>query len=160
MSNKIKVLLLDFSYTLCFPKTKEKVDSLSGLYSETLEKDSSSNALDNFILNRELLDYLQTLKISHKIYIFTSGLMHTDPIIAKILKPIFDGYITSVELKLPKSFPNAYKIIANKLGVNPDNILFIDDQQKNVVAAQTAGVQAVRYTNNNSVIQEIKKIIL
>lgn len=159
MSNKIKVILLDFSYTLCFPKTKENVNSLSGLYSESLEKDSSSTALDNFILNQELLDYLQTLKTTHKIYIFTSGLIHTDPTIQTILKPIFDGYITSIELKLPKTFPNAYKIIANKLGVNTDNILFIDDQQKNVVAAKTAGALAIRYTNNIDVISQIKKAL-
>jgi FMN phosphatase YigB (HAD superfamily) len=151
MQNKIKVLLIDFSYTLCFPKTSDDIDSLS---------ESNINVLDSFILNQELLDYLQTLKSNYKIHIFSSGIMHTDPDIKKVLQPIFDGYITSIDLKLPKSFPDAYKIIANKLGVNPDNILFIDDQQKNVAAAITAGSQALRYTNNQTVIKEIKKAIL
>ncbi len=159
MPKEIKLILLDFSYTLCFPKTDEHIDSLNGLYSEIMQKNNSANPLDSFILNQELLDFLKTQKANHKIFVFTSGHMHTDPVIAQYLFPVFDGYITSTELGLPKSFPDVYKVIANKLDVDTEEILFVDDQQKNVLAAQTAGAQAIRFTNNTEVIEEIKKIL-
>lgn len=152
----IKILLLDFSYTLCFPKTKSTIQSLNGLYAEILKKNLATSILENFIINQELLDYLHTIKMTHKLYIFTSGSMHTDPSFAQILKPIFDGFLTSSELGMPKSFPDVYKIIANKLNVNTNELLFIDDQQVNVQAATIAGVTAIRYTNNTSIIEAIQ----
>lgn len=159
MSKTISVLLIDFSFTLCFPKTAETVASLNGLYTELIQNDHSAQTLDHFIINQELLDFFQTLKSNHKLYIFTSGAMHTDPIISKLLQPIFDGFITTTELKLPKSFPDTFKLIANKLNVDTDEILFIDDQQKNVSAAITAGASAIQYTNNHPVISEVKRIL-
>ena len=159
MQNNIKVLLIDFSYTLLFPKSKDIIDSLNGLYSEIKKSDSKANPLESFILNQQLLDYLKTLKSKYKIYIFTSGFIHTDPIFSQYLQPIFDGYITSSELKLPKSFPDVYKIIANKVGVNVGQILFIDDQQKNVSAALTAGAKAIIFSNNTELIKILNSFI-
>ncbi|GIK84262.1 MAG: hypothetical protein BroJett025_08840 [Patescibacteria group bacterium] len=155
----IRTLLLDFSYTLCFPKTKETIESLNGLYKQILQDDSTAQALDNFLINQELLDYLLTLRTHCRLYVFTSGTMHTDPVISHMLKPVFDGYITSIELNMPKAYPNTYKVIANKLDVTTNEILFIDDQQKNVVAAITAGANAIRYTNNTETIRQIKKLL-
>jgi len=159
MQNNIKILLLDFSYTLIFPKSNESINSLNGHYQEVKRKNNKANPLETLILNQELLDYLRNLKTKYKIYIFTSGFIHTDPIIAQYLKPVFDGYITSKEISLPKSFPDAYKIISNMLGVNIDQILFIDDQQKNVQAANIAGVKAIRFTNNQNIFSDINNII-
>ena len=159
MPNKIKVILLDFSYTLCFPKTKEIVDSLDGLYTEIKKSNAQKSIAESFIINQELLNFLQTLKTKSKLYVFTSGTMYTDPQIMQYLQPVFDGYITSQELKMPKSFPNVYKLIANKLDISVAEILFIDDVQKNVIAAQTAGAQAMKFTDNASVIQQIKSLI-
>lgn len=153
----IKIVLLDFSFTLCFPKTKETVASLNGLYADIVKKNPGANPLEDFIINQELLDYLQTIKTTHKIYIFTAGSMHTDPAFAQKLKPTFDGYFSSAELGMPKSFPDAYKVIANKLNVNTNQLLFVDDQQANVQAASIAGVNAIRYTNNNATIELIRK---
>lgn len=155
----MKLILVDFSYTLCFPKTKEHISSLNEHYKEIKDKNPNTNALDNFIINQELLDFLKTLKSKFKIYIFTSGFMHSDPKIKPYLNPVFDGYLTSHELGLPKSFPDAYKVIANKLGVRVENILFIDDQQKNVQAAISAGAQGIQFTNNDELINKIQNII-
>lgn len=153
----IKIILLDFSFTLCFPKTKETIKSLNGFYADIVKKNPGANPLENFIINQELLDYLQTIKTTYKIYIFTSGSMHTDPAFAQKLNPTFDGYFTSADLGMPKSFPDAYKIIANKLNVNTDDLLFVDDQQANIQAATIAGAHAIRYVNNNSAIEAIKQ---
>lgn len=158
-SKEIKVLLVDFSYTLCFPKTRAAIESLNGLYQEIKQNNASANPLDSFIVNQELLNYLQTLKTNHKIYIFTSGTMHTDQKIFQFLEPVFDGYFTSVELQMPKSFPNTYKLIANKLEITPNNILFIDDQQKNITAAVTAGCTGIQFTNTATIIESIEKIV-
>lgn len=134
---KVKVILMDFSFTLCFPN----MNSLKG----------------NFIINQELLNYLQTLKTKCQLYVFTAGSLHLNPKIMQHLKPIFNGYFTSYELKMQKSNPNTFKLLANKLNVDVSEILFVDDVQKNVDAAITAGASAIKFTSNALVIEEIKK---
>ena len=157
--NMPKVILVDFAYTLCFPKTNAPSESLNGLYHDIKEEDDQANPLNSLVMNQELLNYLRTLKTNYKIYIFTSGTMHTDQRIQQFLEPVFNGYFTSIQLNMPKSFPNAYKVIANKLSVTVADIIFIDDQQKNIQAAITAGCTGVLFTNTARTIESIQKII-
>jgi HAD superfamily hydrolase (TIGR01509 family) len=139
MPDKIKVILVDFSFTICFPKNQKDIV--------------------DFVFNQELLNYLVSLKSNHKIYLFTAGVLHTEPSIAQKLQPIFDGIFTTGEIGISKYNPNSYKLISNKLNVNVDELLFIDDQKENVQAAITAGASAVKFENTASTVSQITKII-
>lgn len=157
--SNIDTILVDFSFTLCFPKTEKSIDSLNGHYAELKKDNSKLYALDSFILNTQLLQVLKEYKNTCSIHIFTSGFMHTDPAFAEYLHPVFDSFITSKELNYPKSFPDVYKIIANKLGTQTNHMLFIDDQHKNVAAAQKAGVSGIQFTNTTEVIQKLHSLL-
>ncbi len=130
-----KVLLVDFINTLFIP--------------------NSSNS--EYILNIKLLHYLASIKTKFRVYLFTSGTAHTQPEISTSIRPYFDGFITSTELKMPKSFPDIYKVIANKLSVKPEEIIFIDDQQKNIIAANQVGVTTIQFMNTQQIITELTK---
>jgi HAD superfamily hydrolase (TIGR01509 family) len=158
-NSKIKIVLFDFSYTLLFPKNDESINSLNNKYDELRQSQTTYNPLADFIINREMLEFIHSLKSDYKVYIFTSGHMHTDPTIQPILTPIFDGFFTTTQIQTPKSHPNAFKIIANHLGVETKQMLFVDDQEKNVQAAITAGNQAVRFTNNTETINKLKQLL-
>lgn len=152
--SKVSTILVDFAYTLCFPKTDESIESLNNHYTE-LKKTNSANLKTHFIINTQLLAELKKIKSTCSLHIFTSGYMHTDDMFSQYLNPIFESAITTKELGMPKSFPNTYKILANKLSIPIEELLFIDDKIKNVQAAQTAGAVGIQFINTAKTLEEL-----
>ena len=60
----------------------------------------------------------------------------------------FDHHTWSHALNLAKPEPAIYLHAAQGLGVEPANILFLDDKAENIEAALTAGMQAMQYTDH------------
>lgn len=57
---------------------------------------------------------------------------------------LFDVQVLSHELGVMKPDPRIYRIAAERLGVAPQNILFFDDTERNVVGAKALGLDAHR----------------
>ena len=60
----------------------------------------------------------------------------------------FDHRTWSHELFLAKPEPAIYLKTAEALKTPPANILFIDDREENIAAAEAVGMQAIRYTTH------------
>jgi epoxide hydrolase-like predicted phosphatase len=58
---------------------------------------------------------------------------------------IFDEMIISAEVKLTKPDPRIYELALNRLGVIPEEAVFIDDFEKNIAGAQVAGLHAIHF---------------
>ena len=58
--------------------------------------------------------------------------------------------ILSCEEKFSKPDYQIYDICLKKLGVEPHYVLFIDDSDANVIAAQKMGINAFKFTNCNT----------
>jgi len=67
----------------------------------------------------------------------------------------FDHTIWSYALKLRKPQPEIYAAAAKGLKTPPAEILFIDDKEENIHAAEAYGMQAVLYTNHDGFIHEM-----
>lgn len=67
----------------------------------------------------------------------------------------FDHCTWSYTLKLAKPEVAIYYCAAEGLGTDVGNILFIDDKQENIEAAQAAGMQAIQYTGHAVFEQEM-----
>lgn len=61
-----------------------------------------------------------------------------------LLNEIMDDCVFSNEVGMIKPDPNIYLLAARRLGMDWDNILFLDDSQTNVDAAISSGMQARR----------------
>jgi 2-haloacid dehalogenase len=59
----------------------------------------------------------------------------------------FDGRVVSGEEKTRKPFPDFYQILLNRYGVNPSRALFIDDNLRNVKAAEAIGINSFHFTS-------------
>lgn len=57
----------------------------------------------------------------------------------------FDGRVVSGEEKTRKPFPEFYKILLNRYEVNPSEALFIDDNVRNVNAAEELGITGIHF---------------
>ncbi|MEO8736773.1 MAG: HAD family phosphatase [Edaphobacter sp.] len=68
----------------------------------------------------------------------------------------FDFCVWSHSLKLAKPEAAIYHCAAQGLATDPAHILFIDDKQENIEAAQAAGMQAIQYLNHTVFEQEMR----
>jgi HAD superfamily hydrolase (TIGR01509 family) len=152
----IKAVIVDFSRTILFPKDPFYKSSLNDLYKQI----KGENFNEYFELNKDLLAYFVKLKERFKLYIFTTGNVQNDDSINQLLREIFDG-IYNIEATggSSKDTKDAYIKLASLIGINPDEILFIDDQIENINAALTAGFATINFLNNEKTIPEIDKYL-
>jgi 2-haloacid dehalogenase len=57
----------------------------------------------------------------------------------------FDGRVVSGEEKTRKPFPEFYQRLLNRYHVNPQEALFIDDNLRNVKAAEELGIRSIHF---------------
>lgn len=69
--------------------------------------------------------------------------------------PAFDARVFSCEVGVCKPAPEIYWDCLNKVGSAPADVLFLDDRESNVRAAQALGLHAVLFTNPSAAAREI-----
>lgn len=151
----MKLIIWDFSRTLLFPKAGDYIGGLNKLYD--VKKSLGFNEL--FITNDELIDYIDKIKSKVKSIIFTTGNIQNAPEIAEKLEGKFAGIENVISVGYPKDNPKSFNRLCIKYDADPQNVLFIDDSQKNLIAAQEAGLKTLQYTSNKEVMEEITKWI-
>jgi epoxide hydrolase-like predicted phosphatase len=72
---------------------------------------------------------------------------------------IFDEVAISAELKMAKPDPSIYEWIVRRLGVAPGEAVFVDDMQRNIDAAEAAGLKAVRFLNTEQALAELRALL-
>lgn len=154
----IKAILSDFARVILFPKDKSYHGRLDELQAELNKKSESHNFFDYFELNQELLDYFKSLKEKVSVNIFTSADTYKIPEVHQLLTPVFDSFFYSVELGVKKTDPVTYQMLAQKLNVKPEEVVFIDDEDKNIEAARQAGLKTVLYKDNQSLLAQLATV--
>ncbi|MFL1012919.1 HAD family hydrolase [Flavisericum labens] len=59
----------------------------------------------------------------------------------------FEGIVVSGEEKTRKPFKKIYDITLDRFNINPENAIFIDDNLRNIQAAQALGIHAIHFKN-------------
>lgn len=72
---------------------------------------------------------------------------------------ITDDIVYSHEVGLAKPDPAAYELTTRRLGVEPGEVLFLDDVEANVDAARAFGWHAVLHVDTATSIREMEEII-
>ena len=95
------------------------------------------------------LEIFRQLKSKEELnfYALTNWSAETFPIARKRFDFLkwFDGILVSGEEKLRKPFPEFYKLMFDRFPINPDRSLFIDDNLRNVQAAEELGIYSIHY---------------
>ncbi len=71
-----------------------------------------------------------------------------------------DVAIYSHEEGVHKPDPRIYAITCERLGARPDEIVFLDDVERNVAAARAFGIHAILFCDNAQAIAEIQACLL
>ncbi|GAB3912145.1 HAD family hydrolase [Mucilaginibacter boryungensis] len=69
----------------------------------------------------------------------------------------FDGIVISGVEKVRKPFPEFYHILLNRYQLKPSECLFIDDNYRNVAAAEELGIPSIHFVGPDELLVELKK---
>lgn len=147
---KGEISITEFSKALCkhcyIPYSKEI---------ETLFSDLNHQSLGPFIPEtKSLMDELHNQ--GYQICLLSNITADLKDITLHITDD--DKTFLSFELGLIKPDPRIYEIVLQKLNAKPEEVLFIDDLQKNINAAQALGIHGIVY-HRESIIQEVKQLL-
>lgn len=148
-----------------------KVDAGLADYAELIEftaeqagesEETVRYQLEHTIANDELLEYIKTdLKRWYSIGILSNA--HRAEVVSEIFAPeqedLFTEIILSHHTGLVKPDVRMFAIIAERLGVLPEECVFVDDQERHVVGARDAGMQALVYSDVSRLKRELGKLL-
>ena len=112
-------------------------------------------------INRDTVKFLSILKKhGYKLAILSNMTYDTLPIISKSywIKP-FDVKVFSCEEKETKPGEQIYKTVLARLGVSPENALFIDDMIINIEAAKKMGINTIQFINTEQLISDTGSLL-
>lgn len=95
----------------------------------------------------------------YKLYALTNWSAELFPIALELYEFLhwFDGRVVSGEEKMRKPFPEFYQLILDRFNLTPEETLFIDDNLRNVQAAEAMGIQCIRFETAGQLKTELKR---
>lgn len=115
------------------------------------------------VVNSELIGFIEnTLKPQCKVGLLSNstGREQLDArFLPGQLDTIFDEVVSSGEIGFIKPQAEAYRFIASKLGVAPEECVMVDDIEAYCEGARDTGMQAVHFTSTNDAIGVVRSII-
>jgi 2-haloacid dehalogenase len=96
----------------------------------------------------------------YKIYALTNWSAETFPVALARYDFLnwFDGIVVSGAEKMRKPTPEFYHVLLNRHQVKPQEALFIDDNYRNILAAEKLGIKSIHFTSADQLRTELKQI--
>ncbi len=115
---------------------------------------------DLFSLDEAIIDYIRSSRPQFKTAICSNFSTLLRPLLEKKWKiaDAFDAVVISSEVKLLKPDPRIYQLTLKRLHVKPEEAIFIDDTEKNVLGAQALGIHGILFKDSRETIRQIEKI--
>jgi putative hydrolase of the HAD superfamily len=112
-------------------------------------------------IDTALVDFARSLRGTYKTAILSNAWDDLREVILHKwqIADAFDEIIVSAEVGCAKPDPQIYALTLQTLGVNPEEAVFIDDLEPNILAARQAGMSGILFHNREQVLQELKEIL-
>ena len=98
----------------------------------------------------DMLDFVSRLKTQFQIALLTNNdrlMAETADELFPELRPLFGAHLyVSAELELAKPDSAIFRALVARLGVEPQDTIFVDDLVENVEGAKRAGLHAIEFT--------------
>lgn len=110
-------------------------------------------------INWELLLLVAELRKKFKVYIFSDTFdVAKDDELNKEINSLFDGAFVSYREGFRKPSIEAFQNVLNKINAKPEECIFVDDTERNVIAANELGIKAFIYTSLNQLRKDLHQI--
>ena len=111
--------------------------------------------------NEALLGHIAELRKDYKVGLLSN--IATDWIRETFLteaeQALFDEMIFSHDVGMVKPDPRIYRLMAERLEVEPEECVFVDDSQGHVLGAEDIGMKGVLYTDFERLKQDLEQVI-
>jgi epoxide hydrolase-like predicted phosphatase len=113
------------------------------------------------ILDQELVRFTKTLKEKYPIGLLSNAWSGARALLTRKFGflDLFDVSVFSAEVKMAKPDPKFYFWMLDKLNVNAEEALFVDDFIENITAAKELGFKTVHFKNTIGTINKISELI-
>lgn len=121
----------------------------------------NSIMLDKRRRNEVLIERAKDLKQSYKIALLTnmgSGTLE-DVFTPAESEQIFDDIIISSDVGMIKPSLDIFELTLERLGVQPEEVIFIDDRPSNTDSAQRTGMNTILFSTNSQFEHELTRIV-
>ncbi len=153
----ITTIIFDLGRVLVLPKDRNYTSGLSSLYHKVYQE-PDFNFFDHFDLNDKLLEFTNALKNKYEVYVFTFGTVHEAPEVSRVIGKTFKEVFSAKKLNFSKEDSSSYSKLAEMVGKNPSEILFIDDKEINVQTARKAGLAAIQYQSVEKLKETLREL--
>lgn len=82
----------------------------------------------------------------------------TDCAYALDFLPYMDGGILSYKEKVIKPMPEIYQLLIDRYNLVPEECVFMDDTQANLVGAEKFGIHTIHFQNQAQAIEELRRL--
>ncbi|MES2267763.1 MAG: HAD family phosphatase [Bacteroidota bacterium] len=131
------------------PQHEENIRAFYGRWNEML-----GDAIEGTV------EIFKQLKDSgkYKIYALTNWSAETFPVALERYHFLnwFDGIVVSGTEKMRKPAPAFYRLLLDRYQVTPKKALFIDDNLRNVLAAEKLGIKSIHFTSPQSLQRDLE----
>ncbi len=119
---------------------------------------------EDVVLDQDFLEEIQGYREKGiKCYLASNNEHYRSRKIETILGDMLDGYFFSADLKVKKGNPDYFRAVLEKLNVEPFEVGFVDNEDKNVESAREVGIKAQLFSDvvfnellSEDVLQEFK----
>lgn len=132
-----------------FPEYEDLIRIFYGRWEDML-----GNAIDGTVtILKKLID-----DPNYKVVALTNWSHETFPIALQRFDFLhwFEGIIVSGEEKTRKPFPEIYQLTLNRFNIIAEESLFIDDNLRNIKAAENMGINGIHFKSPEQLIQQLK----
>lgn len=112
--------------------------------------------------NTPLLDYIRdNLKPHYKIgFLSNASDNWMDELFTPKQRALFDDVVLSYDVKLAKPDARIYKLAAQRLGIAPEECVFVDDIESYCSGARLTGMKAIRYTSLELIKDRLEQMLV
>jgi epoxide hydrolase-like predicted phosphatase len=97
-------------------------------------------------LDQEMVAFIATLRPRFQTALLSNASPQLEHVLERLgVADLFDVVVISGQVGVQKPDPRIYHIVLDRLGVAPDEVLFVDDFVHNVEAAAREGIQTLHF---------------
>lgn len=138
----------------------ELIEQVAELLSIT-KRESDAVLSGGYSVNSDLVEYISELKKQgFKIGLISNlGRGWFDIYVPESAKMLFDDRVVSGEVGMVKPYPEIFELACTRLGVDPEDSVFVDDLISNCDGARRAGLQPILYESFEQCRSDLQNIL-
>jgi epoxide hydrolase-like predicted phosphatase len=112
-----------------------------------------------FYLHEDVFRFARRLSKKHALYMLSNDVKPWFDYKARkfSFRRVFSKLFCSADIGMKKPEPRIYEYVIKKIGLPPQEILFIDNQENNVEAAQSAGINTILFVSLGQMKKDLAK---